>query len=145
MKTSKKIIYLLIALCLSFSFTNCIAVIIPDITSLGKDPVILAIEPEYLIAGEKVKIKGSNFFEYPKGANKLWINNYPVRILSSNKNTIEFIVPKISLGKAKIRFFTQYIGFKSKEIIYPDKNDFLTVTFKPPTLTNTERKGVYPN
>ena len=118
MKTIKALSFTLLILYLSFTFTKCIAYIIPDLDSIGKDPVILSVQPGYLVPGEIVKIKGSNFFEYPRNANKLWINNYPARIITANKDTIEFIVPTIPFGKAKFRFYTSYLGYKSKEIIF---------------------------
>ena len=52
-------------------------------------------------------------------------------------------MPKLPLGKAKIRFFTQYLGYKSKEIIYPE-NSFIAVTFSPPMLNKSEKEGVFP-
>lgn len=138
MKKYTKYVYFLLALVFSLSILKCIAFFVPDINSLGKDPEIVSVEPDYLIPGERAKIKGKNFFELPKNANKLFINNYPVRIISSTNNTIEFIVPRLPLGNARLKFFTSYLGYKSPVIFYPQDKEKLLITFHAPFIQSVD-------
>jgi hypothetical protein len=132
MKRSKNII--LIALLVLLIGLKGLAFSIPDIDSLGKDPEISRIEPNYLIPGQKVKIFGKNFFETPINANKIFINNYPCRIVSAKKNLLVFTTPNIALQKdAQIKLYTEYLGYKSKEVIFPEES-FLKVTFNSPNI-----------
>lgn len=133
---------------LMFSFVmclQCIAVFIPDFLIIGSNPEILSVEPSYLIPGEVVRIKGKNFFEFPKKANKLFVNNRPVRILSSKSNYIEFVVPKISPKNGKIKLYTKYFGHKSDEVNYPPETDkYIPITFHGPKLNSTDTYSVKP-
>ncbi len=134
-----------LATLLLISFSQGLAFTIPDILSLGANPEILQIEPSYLIPGTIVKIKGKNFYSSPKSANKLWINNSPIRISKATSDEIEFIVPKLSLSKARLRFYTSYLGYKSKEITYPqNNNEFIDITINPPHILHTDKIAVKP-
>ena len=135
-----------IILFLSLTFVSCFAFFVPDIKEIGKEPEIISIEPAYLIPGQKAKMSGNNFIAFPKSANKLWINNHPVRVISASNDLIEFIVPKLPLGKAKIKFFVYYLGYKSNETIYPQKeSEFMQVTFPAPIIQSTNTLSVKPN
>ena len=135
----KRFIYFLIPVILSLVFIQCYAFIVPDVKILGKDPEITGIEPKYLIPGNIGKIKGNNFFEFPQNANKLFINNKRVKILKSTNDTIEFIVPKIKLGNANIRFYTKYLGYESKSVTNSCKT-----TFNGPILSGINTNAVSP-
>ena len=83
MQKPNKFTFILFLLLISFLFLKALAFVIPDFEIIGKEPEIKGIESECLIPGQKIKIYGENFFEVPKSANKIWINNYPVRVLKS--------------------------------------------------------------
>src|SRR3989338_9652782 len=126
---NKNIIVVILSIILLFTVLKSLAFFVPDINSFGKDPEITSIEPGYLIQGEKIRITGVNFFEFPKNANKLFINNHPVRILSSNNESIEFYMPKIPLGNVRLKLYTNYMGKRSKTFYYPKS---IPITIKPP-------------
>ena len=135
----------LVSLLASFLFLKALAFVIPDYQNVGRDPEITGIESKNLIPGQKVKIYGKNFFELPRSANKVWINNYPARVLKSSNNFVEVIIPKAPLGSAKIKLHTSYLGHKSNETIYPkNKNESLVITFSGPVLKNTDSVSVIP-
>ena len=123
-------------------FLTAHAFFIPDIEVVGKDPEISFLEPDYLIPGSKVKIYGKNFFASPKSANKLMINDKKVRVISASNDYIEFIVPTLSLGEAKIQIFTNYLGYQSKEATY---NSPVLITYIPPVLDSVSSRSVKPN
>ena len=137
----KKILYPFILLLI---FLGSFAFNIPDYESLGKDPLILKVEPDYLIPGQTVKVYGENFFSFPRNANRLEINNKSIRIISATSDLIEFIVPKLPLGKAQIKLFTSYLGHKSKETIFPP-DDFIFVTFPGPEINDVSNISIKPN
>ena len=137
---------ILVFILLNLFLQNGNAFTIPDITAIGTDPEIVSFSTKYLTPGDKIKIIGNNFFEYPKSANKLRINNYPIRITSATKNEIEFVVPKIPLGKARVKFYTSYLGYKSKEIIYPNnEKDFLYLALNAPEINHANITSVKPD
>lgn len=141
----RKIFLLLVIFLPSFFFLKGFAFLMPDFTKIGKDPEILSIEPPYLIPGTTVKIKGNNFFELPRSANKVYINNFSLRIISAKENVLEVKIPKFTNTKnAKIKLFTDYLGYKSKEIIFPE-NGFLNITFNPPKIKEINTYSVSPN
>jgi len=143
MRKNKKIV--LIALLMLLIGLKGLAFSIPDIGSLGKDPEIFRVEPEYLIPGQKVKIFGKNFFETPVNANKIFINNYPCRIVSAKKNLIVFTTPNVALQKdAKIKLYTEYLGYKSKEVLFPEET-FLKVTFNAPNILEPSDASASPS
>ncbi len=145
-KKQIQISIVLLFILLSLFSQNGSAFIIPDITAIGTDPEITSFSTTYLIPGNKVKIIGNGFFEYPKSANKLRINNSPIRITSVTKNEIEFIVPRIPLGKAQVRFHTSYLGYKSKEIVYPsNEKDFLYLALNAPEINHANITSVKPD
>ena len=139
---NKNIIVVILSIILLFTVLKSLAFFVPDINSFGKDPEIISIEPGYLIQGEKIRITGVNFFEFPKNANKLFINNHPVRILSSNNESIEFYMPKIPLGNVRLKLYTNYMGKRSKTFYYPEP---LPITIKPPVIERAETISVRPN
>lgn len=144
MAKCKSLIYLILLTLLSCFSAK--AFFIPDIQALGKDPEIYFFEPDYLISGSKVKIYGRNFFTSPKSANKLRINNKKVRVVFASDEYIEFIVPKLPLGEARIKLFTDYLGYKSKEVLYPlDGSSSLVITYPPPILNSVSSYSVKPN
>ena len=142
----KKFIYFLILVILSLTFLKGFAYFVPDINLIGKDPEILSLEPGYLTPGQEVKIIGKNFFAFPKSANKLYINNRPVRVIKARNDSINFLVPKLPIGKVKIKLFIYYMGYKSSEFVYPQKeNEFIPVKFHAPSIQKTNTLAVKPN
>lgn len=140
----KSLLLLTILLSTSF-FLKGLAFLVPDFAKIGKDPEIISIEPPYLIPGNKVKIIGKNFFELPKSANKVYINGYPLRVISAKENILEVKIPKFTNTKnAKINLVTEYLGYRSKGITFP-KNGFLAVTFNAPKIKEVNTSSISPN
>ncbi len=144
-----KILVTILLMSFCFYTYKCSAFLIPDISNIGKDPVIKAIKPEYLIPGKTIKIYGENFYESPKSANKIFINSLPARILSVSKEFLEIKIPSIKIDPTKeieIKVFTNYLGYKSKEYIYPGKDDKpLFLTFPSPKVKNITSFSVKPD
>lgn len=131
---------------LVFPVLKTLAFVIPDIEKLGKNPEITSLEPHYLIPGDKVILHGKNFFVLPKSANKLKINGKAVRINKATDSTIEFTVPRLKLGSARVELFTSYLGHKSKVFIYPSSdNQIVPVTYKGPVFFRISSTSVKPS
>lgn len=125
------------------STLGVIAFNIPDVNSLGKDPVITGVENNYLIPNKIATIYGRNFLFNPLKSNFLFVNGKRAKILSASKNSLNFIVPNVKPGYGKIKFYTQYLGYRSKKVLFPEKGN-LELKIPIPAIKSFNTNFVYP-